>query len=291
MGDKVKELGEKWAREPLTNTDTAMSTAPTRSRHYCQKIKDSWQTLHKDKTNRILSVNEEQLHQLEKIKIENNCKKLNNLLNSVAYKGLDEVTEKLEDWYTNAQVAIVQSDCLFKELKVFETECGKIQYHLNVMKDVENRLWSELIATSSSSSTTTSSSSISKPQATTAYEGARGGETTVINCSASSAKIVAGGLNKQNNTQIQQPQQQQQQQQLQQQQQQQPQQQQQMLTDVTSLFLSCTDAATLNSLPGHLAAEISRLREAHSKMWSALEENQAIISEFESLCVEGNHSS
>lgn len=77
-------------------------------------MKDSWQTLHKDKTNRILSVNEEQLHQLEKIKIENNCKKLSSLLCNTCYNALREVTERLEDWYTGAQVAIVQSNCLFK---------------------------------------------------------------------------------------------------------------------------------------------------------------------------------
>lgn len=281
MGDKVKELSEKWAREPLTNTDTAMSTAPTRAKHYCQKIKDSWQTLHKDKTNRILSVNEEQLHQLEKIKIENNCKKLTNLLNNVAYKGLDEVTEKLEDWYTGAQVAIIQSNCLFNELANFMNDCNEIQQFLNTMKEEENRLWNELIATSSNTTqqqqrqqNTNSTTNVNNDN----FSGVKG-DSNIINC-PSSSKTLTGCLSKRNVNQGQQ-----------QQAPVQAQQPQQQLTDVTSLFLSCTDVATLNSLPGHLAAEISRLREAHSKMWSALEENQAVISEFESLCVEGNHSS
>ena len=261
MGDKVKDLTDKWTREALTNPDNPMTSCPTRAKHYCQKIKDSWQNLHKDKTNRILSVNEDQLHQLEKIKIDNNCKKINNLLNNVAYKGLDDITEKLEDWYTSAQVSIVQLNCLFKELAHFMNECDKVQRFLNSMKEIENRNWNELIAYSSSNSTCKAPAckKDDKCDSSSSLETTNGSvsKTSLLKPLQSSQAQATANL---------------------------PQ-----VNEVTSLFLSCTDPATLGSLPGHLAAEINRLREAHSKMWSAIEENQAVISEFDSLYIEGNN--
>ena len=148
LGDKVKELSDKWAAESLLSTDKSMATALTRAKYYCQKVKDSWQTLHKDKTNRILSSNEDQLHQLEKIKIENNCKKLTSLLCSTCYSALEDVTEKLEDWYTVAQVAILQSDYYFKELAIFMNDCDQLQKCLNAIKEQQSKIWRSLSSTS-----------------------------------------------------------------------------------------------------------------------------------------------
>ena len=216
MGEKVKELNEKWASEALASSDNYMATALTRAKYYCQKVKDSWQTLHKDKTNRILSMNEEQLHQLEKIKIENNCKKLSNLLCTICYKALDDVTEKLEDWYTVAQVAIVQSDYYFKELAIFMNDCDQMQHCLHAIREQDTRIWKSLLDPNGKSES-----------------------------------------NHKNGMPV-------------------PE-----IEELSSVFLSCPDLTS--SLPPQLLQEVKRLREARGKLWFALEENNAVISEFESL--------
>ena len=227
MSDKVHELNDKWASESLAGSDAAMSSALTRAKNYCQKIKDSWQFLHKDKTNRILSMNEEQLHQLEKIKIENNCKKLSNLLCNTCYRSLDDVTDRLEDWYTGAQVAIVQSDCLFKELAIFMNDCDQLQQSLNAMKEIESKEWFVLL-------------------------------------DAPLADRLSSTNNDENDVVS-------------------------PTTDVSSLFLSCVDS--VQSLPPRLLHEIVKLKESHTRLWSALEENNSIISEFESLSLDKKNSS
>jgi hypothetical protein len=217
VAEKVKELNEIWGSGVLAASDAAMGTAVTRAKYYCQKVKDSWQTLHKDKTNRILSMNEEQLHQLEKIKIENNCKKLSSLLCSVCYKCLDDVTEKLEDWYTVAQVAIVQSEEYFKELALFIRDCDQMQHCLRGIKEQAARIWKSHLELNGK------------------YESNHKNGVSVIPD----------------------------------------------LEELSSVFLSCSDGTSC--LPPQLLNEVKRLREARGRLWYALEENNAVISEFESL--------
>lgn len=144
MRNKLKELNEIWTREDIL-ADTISSAQP-RAKFFCQKIRESWQTLNKDKNSRVLSVNEDQLHQLEKIKIENNCKKLSDLLYNSCYQCLNEMTEKLEDWYARAQVAIVLSQCLFRELSDFMSSCEELQHSFNIMKEDQQGLWKEILA-------------------------------------------------------------------------------------------------------------------------------------------------
>ncbi|KAI1285307.1 Serine/threonine-protein kinase TBK1 [Halotydeus destructor] len=219
MSDKVNELNEKWSKEPIVKSCSNMASALTKSKYHCQKIKESWQTLHKDKASRILSVNEEQLHQLEKIKIENNCKKLTKLLFTICYPSLGEVTEKLEDWYTGAQVAIVQSDCLFKELAIFMSDCDQLQQCLNQVKEDEKRSW-----------------------------------TVLLNSNVTTQVPVP-------DRRLQEP-------------------------NVDKPAIDRLLQKEMNVLPPNLVREITRLREAHGRLWSALEENQAVINEFESLSIE-----
>ncbi|RWS01689.1 serine/threonine-protein kinase TBK1-like protein [Dinothrombium tinctorium] len=146
MNDKAKRLQDTWMnpwqdKEFTPLADSAMNTAAAKAKHYCHKIRESWQTLHKDKNSRLLSSNEEQLHQLEKIKIDNNCKKLNDLLCKACYPALNDIMEKLEDWYTGAQVAIVQAECLFKELIIFMNDCEELQSCFAKVKEEQKNIW------------------------------------------------------------------------------------------------------------------------------------------------------
>lgn len=159
INERVKELNLQWPRESITNQ--AMVSSVTRAKYYCQKIKDSWQTLHKDKSNRILSHNEEQLHQLEKIKIQTNCKKLSDLLCNTCFNNLSVITDKLDEWLSSSQVIIVRFDCLFKALVIFMNDCNSLSAAINSLKETEVKHWNKLfqdakIIKSRSSSTCTS---------------------------------------------------------------------------------------------------------------------------------------
>ena len=109
--------------------------AESKSDYYCQKVRDSWQALHRDKCNRTLNNAEEQLHHLEKIKIENHRALLTEVLRDTCFNALREITEKLEDWYKIAQVSIVQSDCLFEEFSLFLNDCNQLQKQLLKVKE------------------------------------------------------------------------------------------------------------------------------------------------------------
>lgn len=109
--------------------------AESKGDYYCQKVRDSWQALHRDKCNRTLNNAEEQLHHLEKIKIENHRVLLTEVLRDTCFSALREITEKLEDWYKIAQVSIVQSDCLFEEFSLFLNDCNQLQKQLLKVKE------------------------------------------------------------------------------------------------------------------------------------------------------------
>lgn len=55
-------------------------------------------------------------------------------------------------------------------------------------------------------------------------------------------------------------------------------------------FLDALITSEANSLSLHpnLALELTQLREAHNRLWSALEENAAVINEFESLSTDSS---
>ncbi|XP_022247240.1 serine/threonine-protein kinase TBK1-like [Limulus polyphemus] len=83
---------------------------------HVQKIRESWQSLVRDKAARTLSYSDEQFHILEKIKIQQTGQKLFSLLQDTCLKACHQVSQKLDDWYNAIQVAMVQCECLQKEL-------------------------------------------------------------------------------------------------------------------------------------------------------------------------------
>ena len=114
---------------------SAIQCAEAKAAYLCAKVRDSWQTLHKDKSNRNLPSNEEQLHHLEKVKIEHHRNRLIELLRECCYRSLKEITERLEDWYTIAQVSLVQSDCLSEEFSAFLADCDQLRRQLFKVRD------------------------------------------------------------------------------------------------------------------------------------------------------------
>ncbi|OTF72907.1 hypothetical protein BLA29_015172 [Euroglyphus maynei] len=54
--------------------------------------------LHKDKQIKSLNHHEEELHQLEKLKLDSHCKKLNDLV-AKEINPCGTIADKLEEWY------------------------------------------------------------------------------------------------------------------------------------------------------------------------------------------------
>lgn len=141
MKENVKNLQEDWYKMNKSTGEVDIETAKSRSKYYSQKIRESWQLLHKDKAARNLTVAEDQLHQLEKVKIDTNSKKLKVLMEDICCTALSEITKRLENWYTGAQVALKQSECLFKEFSIFTNNCEELQQCLNKVRDDQKCLW------------------------------------------------------------------------------------------------------------------------------------------------------
>lgn len=233
-----------------------MVSSCVKGRYYCQKIKDSWQTLHKDKSTRILSMNEEQLHQLEKIKIENNCKKVSSLLCNTCYNNLTLITDKLDEWLTSSQVIIVQFDCLFKELVIFMNDCNSLSATLSVLKDNESCLWNKLFQDARIIKSTSSSSYNNSRSPSGCDSSPSGGLPSPGNHQSDripSPLITPDPLAKES-----------------------------AHDSYADLFFSCENLP-MASIPPELAKEVSKLRDAHHRLWSTIEENQALMSAFESL--------
>lgn len=143
ISKKVEGLTDRWNLEPSSHAK--ISAARARSDYLCTKIKESWLFLHKNKSPRLLTGNESQLIHLEKMRIDTNCKKLIRLLYEDNHQAINEMVEKLDDWYNDAHVALVQSECLFDELSRLMKSRDKILEQLNDAIESQHQQWQKLI--------------------------------------------------------------------------------------------------------------------------------------------------
>lgn len=99
MDEKLEQLRDLWPTSKELESIRHLLSIQSRAKIYTAKIRESWLMLHKDK--QIKSLNhhhEEQLHQLEKLKLDNHCKKLNDLVaKEINPRG--SIADKLEEWY------------------------------------------------------------------------------------------------------------------------------------------------------------------------------------------------
>ena len=140
MHESIKKLSTDWNKDSKSTFDTEMETARPRARYICQKMRESWQTLHKEKNSRMLPFTEEQLHQPEKIKMDTNAKKIRSLLSDTCFMALYDLTKKLETWYTFAQMAIKELESLFEKFSFFSSSCEELQQCLTRAKADQNTL-------------------------------------------------------------------------------------------------------------------------------------------------------
>lgn len=144
ISKRVEGLTDKWNSE-LGVYHTRISAARARSTYLCARIKDSWLFLHKNKSSRSLGGNESQLHHLEKMRIDTNCKKLLRLLYEDNHQAINELVEKLDDWYNDAHVALVQSGCLFDELSRLMNGRDRVLEQLNASIESQHQQWQKLL--------------------------------------------------------------------------------------------------------------------------------------------------
>lgn len=144
ISKRVDTLAGRWNPE-LDNCHFRISAARARSDYLCARIKESWLFLHKNKSSRTLGGNESQLHHLEKMRIDNNCKKLLGLLYEDDHRAINELVEKLDDWYSDAHVALVQSGCLFDELSRLMKSRDRLIEQLNNAIENQHQQWQQLL--------------------------------------------------------------------------------------------------------------------------------------------------
>lgn len=137
---RVENLEDRWQDDPAAYLAT-MKSAKARADYLCSCIKDSWLFLHKNKSSKSLGGNEGQLQHLEKLKIDTNCKKLLRLLHEDCHQTYNEIIEKLDDWYNDAHVVLVQSDCLIGELtRLMETRQA-MQRKFEYLIEIQHKTW------------------------------------------------------------------------------------------------------------------------------------------------------
>lgn len=155
ISKRVEGLTDRWNSEPGIY-HARISAGRARADYICARIKESWLFLHKNKSSRSLGGTESQLHHLEKMRIDTNCKKLLRLLYEDNHQAINELVEKLDDWYNDAHVALVQSGCLFDELSRLMQGRDRILEQLNEAIESQHQQWQQLINRINNSSKTES---------------------------------------------------------------------------------------------------------------------------------------
>ncbi|KAI7693199.1 hypothetical protein SSS_06281 [Sarcoptes scabiei] len=143
MDEKLEQLQDLWPSSKEIDNVKRLHCVQSRAKIYASKIRESWLMLHKDKQIKSLNHNEEELHQLEKLKLENYCKKLN-ILVSKEINPCDCIADKLEEWYQGAQVAYVKPKLIITELLGFFPALNELETSLKTAYEENNKIWINL---------------------------------------------------------------------------------------------------------------------------------------------------
>ena len=120
-----------------------------KAKTHVSKLKESWQHLLRDRASRTLTYNDEQFHILEKIKMQETIRVLQDLLNKDCTPAIGQITDSLADWYKMAQTTYLQAEILRKDLLVFRDEMESFavtlkeaqnEKYLEVFKDAQETL-------------------------------------------------------------------------------------------------------------------------------------------------------
>ena len=90
-----------------------------------------------------LNYHEEKLHQLEKVKLDNYCKKLNELVTKEINPCIS-IADKLEEWYQGAQVAHVKPQLIMTELDNMHPSITELEAGIKSAKEEQTKIWNSL---------------------------------------------------------------------------------------------------------------------------------------------------
>lgn len=98
----------------------AKTRAPAKARTEVDRLRDSWQHLVRDRATRSLSYNDEQFHNLERIKITETIRRLKLLLENEVQPAYSQLADALGDWYKISQTIYLQMMILKKDVLTYE---------------------------------------------------------------------------------------------------------------------------------------------------------------------------
>jgi len=126
-------LSREWGE--MTREIKKIDTAAPRAATYVTKLKESWQHLLRDRASRTLTYNDEQFHILEKIKMAETVKVIEDLLLKECEPSVMTRTEALADWYKMASTIYLQAEILYKDLYLFQEEMSSFTMSLRHSQD------------------------------------------------------------------------------------------------------------------------------------------------------------
>ena len=115
-----KQLGREWSE--VTREIANISSSGIKARTHVGKLKDSWQHLLRDRASRTLTYNDEQFHILEKIKMQETIRVLQDLLQKECTPSINQMTDALADWYKMAQTTFLQTEILMKDIMIYKND-------------------------------------------------------------------------------------------------------------------------------------------------------------------------
>ena len=115
-----RQLTREWGE--ATREIVNISSSATKARTHVGKLKDSWQHLLRDRASRTLTYNDEQFHILEKIKMQETIRVLQDLLQKECTPSINQTTDALADWYKMAQTTYLQTEILHKDIVLCKDE-------------------------------------------------------------------------------------------------------------------------------------------------------------------------
>ena len=133
-----RQLSREWSE--VTREISNISTSGIKARTHVGKLKDSWQHLLRDRASRTLTYNDEQFHILEKIKMQETIRVLQDLLQKECTPSINQMTDALADWYKMAQTTFLQTEILLKDILIYKND---IDTFTVTLKEAQNEKYFE----------------------------------------------------------------------------------------------------------------------------------------------------
>lgn len=133
-----RQLGREWS--DVTRDITDISSSGIKAKTHVGKLKDSWQHLLRDRASRTLTYNDEQFHILEKIKMQETIRVLQDLLQKECTPSITQMTDALADWYKMAQTTFLQTEILLKDILIYKDD---IDTFIVTLKEAQNEKYFE----------------------------------------------------------------------------------------------------------------------------------------------------